>query len=173
MRSTVAHLDYINSEITIRATKRTPKIKTPGININTVQAGSELSTFFWVAEELVNHGIAEYLELSITQTEWTQIHFKERINPAGPPGPLPERFYERAYQTFIQILQKEEPTVIKRIKARYRDILESRIGRIVRVASSGAGPPISPLTKDEGRLYDEVHKTIQEWRRKMRSLGEQ
>lgn len=172
MSSTVAHLEFENSEITVRTTKKLQKIETPGITINPLQSGKELNTFFWLADELVNHGFAEYIDLSINQTEWTQIHFKERINPAGPPGALPERFYERAYQSLKQAPRFEDEAVLRRIKARYRDILESRIGRIARVASSGAGSPASPLPKHEGRLYDEVHKTIQEWRQKMRSIGE-
>jgi hypothetical protein len=172
MSSTVAHLEFENSEITVRATKKTPKIETPGITLNSVKSGNELTTVFWLADELVSHGLAEYTDLSINQTEWTQIHFKERINPAGPPGPLPDQFYEKAYQTFKQAPRYEEEVVLRRIKARYRDILESRIGRIARVASSGAGSPASPLPKHEGRLYDEVHRTVLEWRQKMRSIGE-
>lgn len=172
MSSRVAHLEYENSEITIRTTKRIPKIETPGLTVNPVQEGSELSVLFWVAEELVNHGLAEYAAPSITPTEWTQIHFKERIDPAGPPGPLPEDFYERAYQTFVQASKEEELSALRRMRARYRDILDSRIGRIVRTAASGAGSPTSPLHKAEGRLYGEVYELIQEWRRKMRSIGE-
>lgn len=172
MSSKVAHLEYQNSEITIRAIKRIPKIETPGITIPQAQEGAEIKILFWVAKQLVEHGLAEYIEPSVTQTEWTQVHYGERINPAGPPTTLPDDFYERAYQTFIQARNyKDQATTINRMKAWFRDILESRIGRITRTASSSAGSPISPLPKAEGPLYEEVHRIIQDWRKKMRSIG--
>jgi hypothetical protein len=174
MSSKVAHLEYQNSEITIRAIKRIPNVETPGITIREVQEGVEFTVLFWVAKILVEHGLAEYIEPSVTQTEWTQVHYRERLNPAGPPTTLPDGFYERAYQTFIQsrISEDQDPT-INRMKAWFRDILESRIGRITRTASSSASSPISLLHKAEGHLYDEVHRVIQGWRKKMRSIGEE
>jgi hypothetical protein len=172
MSSKVAHLEYENSDVNIKAIRKIPKIDTPGIVLPQLEEGKEYSMLFWIAEELFKHGLAEYTDLSINNIEWTQIHFKERINPAGPPISLLDNFYERAYQTFIQAKRKVEPSTLTRMKARYREIIESRISRLVRIATSGTGSLASPLHKAEGILYDGLHVIIQDWRQKMRSIGD-
>ncbi len=58
------------------------------------------------------------------------------------------------------------------MKAWYRDILESRIGRITRLASSEAVSSTSALSKDEADLYGNVHRVVTAWRDRMRALGE-
>ena len=58
------------------------------------------------------------------------------------------------------------------MKAWYREILESRIGRITRLASSEAVSSTSALSKDEADLYINVHRVVTAWRDRMRALGE-
>lgn len=168
-------MKYENAEVKLRAVKKVPRIQTPGIEISEVQEGHEFLTRFWVAEDLVEAGLAEYSEPALSQTEWTQVHFKERINPAGPPSKLPEDFYERAYQSFLHVKSDPEKVAyLNRIKAWYREILESRISRIVRVASSEAYSPtsLSQLSQPEYRLYNEINRVVSEWRDTMRKVGE-
>ena len=166
-------MKYENAEVKLRAVKKVPRIQTPGIEISEVQEGHEFVTPFWVAEELVEAGVAEYSEPALSQTEWTQVHFKERINPAGPPGRLPDDFYERAYQSFTQARgDPDKAALLLRMKAWYREILESRIGRITRLASSEAVSSTSALSKDEADLYINVHRVVTAWRDRMRALGE-
>ena len=166
-------MNYENAEVKLRAVKKVPRIQTPGIEISEVREGHEFVTPFWVAEELVEAGVAEYSEPALTQTEWTQVHFKERINPAGPPSRLPDDFYERAFQSFTQAKgDPEKAALLLRMKAWYREILESRIGRITRLASSEAVSSTSALSKDEADLYGNVHRIVTAWRDRMRALGE-
>ncbi len=166
-------MKYENAEVKLRAVKKLPRIQTPGIELPEVQEGHEFVTWFWVAHELVEAGLAEYSEEAVTQTEWTQIHFKERINPAGPPSPLPDDFYKRAYQSFSQVRgDPEKAAQLNRMRARYREIIESRIGRIIRMASSGAVSSTSALSKDEADLYENVNRIVTAWRDRMRALGE-
>jgi hypothetical protein len=166
-------MKYENAEVKLRALKKLPRIQTPGIELAEVQEGHEFVTWFWVAQELVEAGLAEYSEEAVTQTEWTQVHFKERLNPAGPPGPLPDNFYSRAYQSFnLAKLDKDKASDLSRMRARFRDVLESRIGRIARMASAEADSPTSPLQKEEEQLYEKVHRLILAWREDIRGLGE-
>ena len=165
-------MKYENAEVKLRALKKLPRIQTPGIEIPEVQEGHEFLTWFWVAQELVEAGLAEYSEPALSQTEWTQAHFRERINPAGPPSQLPEDFYERAYQSFTQAgRDREKAAQLNRVRAWYREILESRIGRIARLASSEAVSSTSALSKDEADLYEDVHRIVTAWRDRMRALG--
>jgi hypothetical protein len=156
-----------------RAIKKIPAINTLGISFASVEEGHEFTTWFWAAKELVEAGLAEYGGDPLSQTEWTQVHFKERLNPAGPPGPLPEDFYAKAYQSFNLIkLDKDKASSLSRMRARFREILESRIGRIARMASAEADSPTSALQKEEEQLYDMVHRLIAAWRQDLRGLGE-
>ena len=165
-------MKYENADVKLRALKKIPHIQTPGIDLPEVQEGHEFMTWFWVAQELVEAGLAEYSEPAVSPTEWTQVHFKERINPAGPPSPLPEDFYERAYQSFSQVRgDPKKAAQLNRMRARYWEILESRIGRIMRMASSEADSPISSLSKPEHRLYSKIHRTVLDWRDSMRKVG--
>ena len=54
----------------------------------------------------------------------------------------------------------------------YRDILESRIGKIVRLASAEAAADRRQLQPEEGTLYKDLHAIISSWREEMRELGE-
>jgi hypothetical protein len=173
MSSKVAHLDYEVRQIVCRATKKTPEINTPGMSINSVEEGREFSTWFWAARELVESGLADYVAEPVTQTEWTQVHFKERLNPAAPPGPMPDEFYARVYQSFVLAkLDEDKASIINRMRARFRDILEGRVGRITRMASAEADSPTSPLQEEEEQLYRVIHQQVSAWRKKMRELGE-
>ena len=171
MSSKVAHLDYETRQIVCRAAKKTPAINTPGISIPSVEEGHEFTTWFWVSRELVEAGLAEYGAEPLTQTEWTQVHFKERLNPAGPPGPMPDDFYARAYQSFT-LAKRDRDAAVTRMRARFREILESRVGRITRMASAEADSPTSPLQEEEEQLYNMVHQLVSAWREEMRGLGE-
>ena len=167
-------MKYDNAEVRLRAAKNIPRIQTPGITVAEVQEGNEFTTWFWVGRELINAGLADYAEDPVSQNEWTQVHFKERINPAGPPSPLPNDFYARAYQSFVQARDDDEKrTQINRMRARYREIIESRIGRVMRLASSEAVSSTSALEKTEADLYKDVNRITSDWRDTMRSLGEE
>jgi DNA replication initiation complex subunit (GINS family) len=116
----------------------------------------------------------ELIDETISTNEWTQIHFKERINPAGPPGPLPDNFYRKAYQSFTSARDVDESTnIMNRMRARYRDILASRINRITRQAAAHANSPTRVLQESEFALYEKVHRIISEWRNSMLEIGEE
>jgi len=165
-------LKYENNIVKCKATRNIPEIEIIGYKLNSVEEDNEFNTFYWIARELARNGLIEYDEATLDNNEWTQIHFKERINPAGPPGRLPDDFYSKAYQTFTSSEDLNDSTYMNRMRARYRDILESRINRITRLATSEADSPTRVLQPQEISLYDKIHKIVSKWRKDMREIGE-
>jgi hypothetical protein len=173
MSSRSPSLNYENNIVRCKALRNIPEIETVGFKLEAIEENKEFTTFYWVARELLRNGLIEYVEEILDNNEWTQIHFKERINPAGPPSPLPDEFYPKAYQSFTSSEDANNLANLNRTRARYRDILESRINRITRLASAEADSPIRVLQTEEISLYDKVHRIVNEWRDSMREIGEE
>ncbi|MBE0633846.1 hypothetical protein IH574_04685, partial [Candidatus Bathyarchaeota archaeon] len=95
MSSRSPSLDYENNIVRCKAIRNIPEIETVGLKIEAVEANREFKTPYWVARELSRNGLIEYIDEILDNNEWTQIHFKERINPAGPPSTLPDDFYSK------------------------------------------------------------------------------
>lgn len=173
MSSRSPSLDYENNIVRCKALRNIPDIETVGFKLEAIEENREFTTFYWVARELMRNGLIEYVDEVLDNNEWTQIHFKERINPAGPPSPLPEEFYPKAYQSFTSAEDANSLANLNRTRARYKDILESRINRITRLASAEADSPTRVLQREEVSLYDKVHRIVNEWRDSMREIGEE
>ena len=173
MSSRSPSLDYENNIVRCKALRNIPDIETVGFKLEAIEENREFTTFYWVARELMRNGLIEYVDEVLDNNEWTQIHFKERINPAGPPSPLPEEFYPKAYQSFTSAEDANSLANLNRTRARYKDILESRINRITRLASAEADSPTRVLQTEEISLYDKVHRIVNEWRDSMREIGEE
>ena len=173
MSSRSPSLNYENNIVRCKALRNIPDIETVGFKLEAIEENREFTTFYWVARELMRNGLIEYVDEVLDNNEWTQIHFKERINPAGPPSPLPEEFYSKAYQSFSSAEDSNNLTNLNRTRARYKDILESRINRITRLASAEADSPTRVLQSEELSLYDKVHRIVNEWRDSMREIGEE
>ena len=173
MSSRSPSLNYENNIVRCKALRNIPDIETVGFKLEAIEENREFKTFYWVARELMRNGLIEYVDEVLDNNGWTQIHFKERINPAGPPSPLPEEFYSKAYQSFSSAEDSNNLTNLNRTRARYKDILESRINRITRLASAEADSPTRVLQSEELSLYDKVHRIVNEWRDIMREIGEE
>ena len=165
-------LDYENNFVRCKAVRNIPEIEIVGFKLEAVEMNREFTTFYWVARDLVRNGFVDYVDEILNNNEWTQVHFKERINPAGPPSTLPDDFYPKAYQSFTTAEDLNTEIKLNRTRARYRDILESRINRITRLASAEAISPTRLLQPEEISLYDRVHSIVSEWRVSMREIGE-
>ena len=167
-------LEYENNIVRCKSLRNIPEIVIVGYRLDELEEGREFDTYYWVARHLIRTGLVELVDETISTNEWTQIHFKERINPAGPPGPLPDNFYRKAYQSFTSARDVDESTnILNRMRARYRDILASRINRITRQAAAHANSPTRVLQESEFALYEEVHRIISEWRNSMLEIGEE
>ena len=166
-------LDYENNLVRCKAVRNIPEIEIVGFKLEAFETNREFNTFYWVARELARNGLIEYVDEILDNNEWTQVHFKERINPAGPPSPLPDEFYPKAYQSFTSLEDTNNAINLNRTRARYRDILESRINRITRLASAEAVSLTRLLQPEETSLYERVHRIVSDWRDSMREIGEE
>lgn len=166
---------FENMPVGLVATRNIPRIETSGILIEETEAGGELAVNLWVAWELIEAGLARFADDGVSNEEWMQIHFRELYQPHGRPSPLPERFYPRAYLTFSRLSKGAEGDATRmenldRLRGRFRDILESRIGKVVRMATAEAAVSSVGLQSEEATLYGELHALISSWRREMRRL---
>jgi len=167
--------EYENMQVELVATRNIPRIETSGILIQEFESGSRFNVKLWVAWELIKAGLARFTDDGIASEEWTQIHYRERFQPLGRPSPLPERFYARAYLTFSRLMRDAEDDEVhreqlERLKGMFRDILEGRISKIVRLATADIAASTKALQPEEVALYYELHKVISHWRREMQSL---
>jgi hypothetical protein len=169
------YLEFENMPVRIVATRKIPEIKTPGLDVKEAEAGMELTVNLWLAWELIEAGLARLSDGGVSDEEWTQIHFRERVQPLGQPTPLPDDFYSRAYITFKQAMKtagdEGRQAASGRMKGRYRDIVESRITKIMRLASAEAKADSRRFQSEEVVLYNKLHKIIERWRSEMRELG--
>ncbi len=102
-------LEHENNVVRCKALRNIPEVIIVGYKFDAVEENRDFNTYYWVARQLIQNGLAELVDETLTTNEWTQIHFKERINPAGPPGPIPDDFYEKAYQSFTSARDNNEP----------------------------------------------------------------
>ena len=169
--------DFENMPVRIAETRKIPAIETRGIKIDETEAGGVLTVPVWVAFELVEAGLARLVDEGVSGEEWTQIHYRERFQPLGQPSPLPGSFYSKVYLTFLQEIKRAKSSSVRaenleRMRGRFRDIIESRIGKVTRLASAEVEAPTRNLQPEEAALYKELFRIISEWRRSMKKLEE-
>ncbi|MBN1682403.1 hypothetical protein JW865_02485 [Candidatus Bathyarchaeota archaeon] len=169
-------IEYENTPVKVVALRKISKVDTPGLNLVDVDERKEFTLPYWIAKIFVESGLVRLIDEGINNDEWTQVHFKERFNPTGPLSVLPNGFYSRAYVSLNLASENVEDNRAKqeqlnRIQARYRDVLESRIGKLVRVAAAEASSTPKNLETEEVRLFEVLESFIKRWREDMRKLG--
>lgn len=167
------HFEFENMPVRTIATRNIPEIETPGILIEETKAGKELTVALWIAWILLEAGLVRLVDEGISSEEWTQIHYRERFQSATTLSPLPRSFYTRSYLTIRNKVESalEDTTQLEslnRLKGRYRDIIESRIGKIVRLASLEVPAQSRSLQPEELYMYKELRTIISKWRREIR-----
>lgn len=104
-----------------------------------------------------------------------EILYKERSSPLLQE--LPQNFYEEV-RNYIRNLEQERESAndtrkafiedeIRSAKAKIEDIFRRRIGKIVKVASSGAETPPKGLTPAERAIFEGVASCIEEGRKRI------
>lgn len=171
------HFEFENMPVRLVATRKIPRIETAGLVINEVDAGRDFTVSLWIAWELLEAGLAQFANEGVSGEEWTQIHYRERFQPLGKPSSLPDGFYAKVYLTFKRDEKRasgDQSRIenLERMRGRFRDILESRIGKVVRLASAEASAQTRALQPEEAALYRDLHEAVSSWRKEMRGLGE-
>ena len=177
MTSELRFIDYENTQVKLLANRKIPKIETPGIIIDDIDERKEFSAPFWLAKILIETGIVKIVENGLTPEEWTQAHFKERFSAAGPLTVMPKEFYKRAYVSLSLSIKdtkedKGKIDLLNRLQARFREIIESRIAKLTRLALVDTAPQQGVLQPEEMVLWMELQHIITKWRKNIRNLGE-
>jgi DNA replication factor GINS len=172
---------YENSPVKIVANRNCPEIKLAGLTVGPFDEGNEYEVYFWVAKELAQAGMAHFREEEILDsTKLFKAQWKEGVQVPGQISELPEDFYPKL-RRFLQELktqatqsqQSEKYQECDRVKHLARDIVNSRLKKIVSLA---AGPGqseqvLNKLTKEEKIVYEQLVKIISEWKAKILENG--
>jgi len=173
----VGNFDFIfeHSLIKIIANRNCPEIKLAGLNVGPFEEGNEYEVQYWIAQELEKAGIARFREEEhMEATKLYKIQWTERVQTTGQISKLPENFYPKL-QRYLTELKKDSTKTpeklreLEKIRQLTRDIVNSRLKKIVSLASAPTQPEqiLKNFTGEERFLYEQLHKIIHEWRTRM------
>jgi len=170
----IKNLDFRfeNSPAKITANRNYPEIKLAGLNVGPFEEGNEYEVYYWIAQELVESGVAHFREDDcLDATKLYKVQWKERVQIAGQISELPEYFYPKLRRYLANIkgeITKQPEKVQEYEKAMHLawDIVNSRLKKIVALS---AGPTqtdqvLKKFTSEERLIYEQLGKIITEWR---------
>lgn len=167
-------LDFIfeNSPARIVANRNSPEIKLAGLSVGPFEEGNDYEVSYWVALELAKSGIAHFhAEDLLDASKLSKIQWTERVQTAGQISKLPEGFYPKL-RRYVIILREgignnpEKMREYERVDQLTKDIVNSRLKKIVSIASSPAQTEntLRNLTEEERFLYEQLFKVINNWK---------
>jgi hypothetical protein len=167
-------LDFIfeNSPARIVANRNSPEIKLAGLSVGPFEEGNDYEVSYWVALELAKYGIGRFhAEDQLDASKLSKIQWTERVQTARQISKLPEGFYPklRRYITTLREGIGNNPEKIReyeRVDQLTKDIVNSRLKKIVSIASSPAQTEntLRNLTEEERLLYEQLFKVINNWK---------
>jgi DNA replication factor GINS len=172
---------YENSMVKIIANRNCPEIKLAGLTVGPFDEGNEYEVYFWVAKELAQAGLVHFREDSILDaTQLFKAQWKEGVQIPGQISELPDDFYPKLRRFLkdvkdqaTQTQQSEKFQECDRVKQLSRDIVNSRLKKIVALAAAPAQSDqvLKKLTAEERIVYDQLVKIISEWKAKILENG--
>ncbi len=174
MASKICTLDfcYENSMVKIVANRNCPEMKLAGLTVGPFDEGNEYEIYFWVAKELATAGMVHFREDDILDaTKLFKAQWKEGVQIPGQISELPGDFYPKIRRFLMDLKeqaqkQSEKYQEYDRAKQLSRDIVNSRLKKIVALASTPgqSDQVIKKLTSEERIIYDQLVKLISEWK---------
>lgn len=167
-------LDFIfeNSPARIVASRNSPEIKLAGLSVGPFEEGNDYEVSYWVALELAKSGLAHFhAEDLLDASKLSKIQWTERVQTAGQISKLPDGFYPKL-RRYVIILREgignnpERMREYERVDQLTKDIVNSRLKKIVSIASSPAQTEntLRNLTEEERLLYEQLFKVINNWK---------
>jgi len=172
---------YENSLVKIVANRNCPEIKLAGLTVGPFDEGNEYEIYFWVAKELAKSAMVHFREEDILDaTKLFKAQWKEGVQIPGQISELPRDFYPKL-RRFLKD-SKEQATITQqaekfqecdRVKQLSRDIVNSRLKKIVSLSSTPGRSEqvLKKLTKEEKLIYEQLMKIISEWKKKILENG--
>jgi len=170
---------YENSMVKIVANRNCPEIKLAGLNVGPFDEGNEYETYFWVAKELANAGIAHFREDEILDaTKLFKVQWKEGVQIPSQISELPPNFYPKL-RRFISELkeqaskQSEKYQEYDRARQLARDVVNSRLKKIVALSAAPAQSEqvLKKFSSEEKIIYEQLVRIISEWKTKILENG--
>jgi hypothetical protein len=167
--------------VKIIANRNCPEIKLAGLTVGPFDEGNEYEIYFWVAKELAQAGLVHFREDEILDaTQLFKAQWKEGVQIPGQISELPDDFYPKLRRFLrdlkdqaTQTQQSEKFQECDRVKQLARDIVNSRLKKIVALAAGPAQSDqvLKKLTAEEKIVYNQLVKIISEWKAKILENG--
>ncbi len=167
--------------VKIVANRNCPEIKLAGLTVGPFDEGNEYEVYFWVAKELASAGIVHFREDDLLDaTKLYKAQWKEGVQVPGQISELPGDFYPKL-RRFLKELkdqatqsqQSEKFQECDRAKQLSRDIVNSRLKKIISLSAAPAQSEqvLKKLTTEEKLVYEQLVKIITEWKAKILENG--
>ncbi|HSV49650.1 MAG TPA: hypothetical protein VLH35_04980 [Candidatus Acidoferrales bacterium] len=183
MAAKIYTLDFCfeNSMVKIVANRNCPEIKLAGLTVGPFDEGNEYEIYFWVAKELAQTGMVHFREDDmLDSTKLSRAQWKETSCIPGQISELKSDFYPKLRRFLLeqkdqatQTQQSEKFQEYDRTKHLARDIVNSRLKKIVSLAAAPAQSEqiLNKLTTEEKILYEQLVKLISQWKAKILENG--
>ncbi len=167
----VSELEYLHEAVKLVALRKLIDFRIAGENFEIIEESSEFHAPMWIAEELVQNGIARLAsekELLTIQT-LQKIQILETMQPSNRFASIPPNFYPKI-KRFLNTLKSNNGTEPVKL-AEYqkavdlsRDILTARVNKILRLAASAPNESLPQnLTAEEKKLLNTLAKLVSDW----------
>lgn len=183
MATKICTLDfcYENSMVKIVANRNCPEIKLAGLTVGPFDEGNEYEVYLWVAKELAAAGMIHFREDDLLDnTKIYRINFREGKKTPDQISEVQNDFYPKLRRYLLELKdqatqsrQSEKYQEYDRTKQLARDIVNSRLKKIVSLAATPAlsEQTVKNLTNEERIVYDQLVKIISEWKAKILESG--
>jgi hypothetical protein len=162
---------YENSLTTVVANRNFAEMKLAGVNVGPFDEGNEYQVYYWIAKELQATGIVHLREEeTLDAGKLYKVQWKEGVQIPGMISELPQEFYPklRRYLAFAEseAVQPEKIQEYHKAKALAKDIINSRLKKIIALSSASAQSEqvLKKLTSEEKIIYDQLGKIISTWK---------
>lgn len=172
--------DFENRTIRIVLLQELPELEILGQSANSHRKGEEMEVPRWVANEIINQGLAKYCEKEeLTIQELSKVHWREALPGARQIPQLEELFYCRLRRFLFNLEGKGKSDIAKfkeyeKALSISNDIVNCRLRKILTLASSPfqTSDLVKNLTLEERSLLESLSKTINYWRKEILEVGE-
>ena len=173
MPTNIGRLDfcYENSLTAVVANRNFAEMKLAGLNVGPFDEGNEYQIYYWIAKELQNAGIVHIREEELLDgSKLYKVQWKEGVQVPGMISELPQNFYPKLRRCLFfaetEAVQPEKIQEYHKVKALAKDIINSRLKKIIALSSASAQSDqiLKKLTSEEKIIYEQLVEIISTWK---------
>lgn len=166
-----SELEHQHEPVKLVALRKLIDFQIAGDNFGTIEETTEFQAPLWIAEELIQNGIARLAaeKESLTIQALQKIQILETMQPVNRFASVPANFYPKV-KRFLNGLKSNNGTDPVKL-AEYqkavdlaRDIVTARVNKTLRLAASGPVENVPQnLTLEEKQLLDTLAQSVSNW----------